>query len=140
MKHLNAVILSLCAGLATFTAQHYLFAAPLHAANFVVPQSADWRQQMIDREPGGQIVERQLQNLTARLDLTVDQAGRIRPLLEQAHERILAVLLTAPASLTRNQFMSERQTIREQTHAKVDRLLTFEQREIARDFERPSNS
>jgi Spy/CpxP family protein refolding chaperone len=138
MKHLNAVLLALCAGIATFSAQHYLFPAPLHAAGFVVPRSADWRQQMIDRDPGGAIVDRELQRMTDRLDLTADQAGKLRPMLERQHERILAVLLTAPASLTRDQFMAERQNIRDQMHHEIDALLTPEQVEMAKELRRPT--
>jgi hypothetical protein len=140
MKHLNAVLLALCAGIATFAAQHYLLPAPLHAAGFVVPRSADWRQQMIDRDPGGAIVDRELQRMTDRLNLTADQAGKLRPMLERQHERILAVLLTAPPSLTRDQFMAERQTIRDQAHHEIDALQTPEQVEIAKTLRRPANS
>jgi hypothetical protein len=140
MKHLNAIFLSLCAGIATFAAQHYLLPAPLHAAGFVVPQSANWRQQMIDRDPGGTIVDRQLQHLTEALDLSAEQSGKIRPLLEQAHERILAVLLTAPQSLSRSQFIAERQAIRDQTRSTIDRLLNPEQLEIANNYRPRPNS
>jgi Spy/CpxP family protein refolding chaperone len=106
----------------------------------VVPKSADWRQQLIDRDPGGAIVDRELQRMTDRLDLTADQAAKLRPMLDRQHERILAVLLTAPASLTRDQFLVERHAIRDQMHREIDALLTPEQVEIAKELRRPTTS
>ena len=130
MKPVSALILSLFAGIGTFAGQHYFFPAQLHAAPFVVPQTADWRQQMIDQDPGGAIVDRRLEHLTDKLDLTVDQAAKFRPLIEKEHRQILSVLLTAPASLTRAQFLERRAVIREQTHRQLDALLSPDQQEL----------
>jgi len=131
MKPANALCLSVLAGITTFAAEHYLFPAQLHAAAFVVPRSSDWRQQMIDQDPGGAIVQTILEKLSTRLDLTEDQAKAARPLLETQHQRILALLLAGPRSLTREQFLEGRQAIRMETHRELDRLLTPEQRQIA---------
>lgn len=131
MKPTNALLFSLLAGVTTFAAEHYLFPAQLHAAAFSVPRGSDWRQQMIDRDPGGAVVDRILDKLTARLSLSDEQAREARPLLEEQHKRILAVLLTAPPSLTRDQFLAERQAIRTDTSRRVGALLTPDQREIA---------
>ena len=138
MKPINALLFSLLAAITTFATEHYLFPARLHAAGFVVPQSANWRQQMIDQDPGGAVVDQLLNTLTARLNLSDEQASKARPLLEEQHRRILAVLLTAPPSLTRDQFLAERQVIRTQTHRRVDALLTPEQLEIARQLPHPA--
>lgn len=131
MKPINALLFSLLAGVTTFAAEHYFFPAQLHAASFSVPRNSDWRQEMIDRDPGGAVVDRILGKLTARLDLTDEQARKARPLLEDQHKRILAVLLTAPPSLTRDQFLRARQAIRTETSRRVNALLTPEQQEIA---------
>ena len=130
MKPMNALLLSLLAGITTFAAEHYLLPAPLHAAAFSVPKSSDWRQQMIDQDPGGAIVDRLLDKLTTKLRLTDDQASKVRPLIEEQHKRILAVLLTAPPSLTRDQFVAARAAIRTETHRRLNALLTPDQREI----------
>ncbi len=131
MKPINAFLFSLLAGITTFAAEHSLFPAELHAAGFSVPRSSDWRQQMIDRDPGGAVVDRILDKLTTRLSLTDEQASKARPLLAERHRRILAVLLTAPPSLTRDQFVAARQAIRTETRQRLDALLTPDQREIA---------
>src|SRR3954463_15622362 len=120
MKAINALILSVVAGVTTFGAQHFVFPAKLHAATFTVPLTPDWRQQLVAHDPGGGIVNHMLAHLTDRLDLSADQAKRMRPLLEQQHERILTLLLTSPPTLTREQFMAERQAIIEQTHRQAD--------------------
>jgi hypothetical protein len=130
MKPINAFLFSLLAGVTTFAAEHYLFPAPLHAAAFSVPKSSDWRQRMIDQDPGGAVVDRLLERLTTRLNLTDVQASRARPLIEEQHKRILAVLLTAPPSLTRDQFVAARQSIRAETRWRLEALLTPDQREI----------
>ena len=131
MKPANALFLSVLAGITTFAVEHYAFPAQLHAAAFVVPKSANWRQQMIDQDPGGAIVDTILDKLSTRLDLSEAQTKMARPLLETQHQRILALLLTGPPSLTREQFVAERKAIRTETHLKLDEILTPEQREVA---------
>lgn len=136
MKPINALLFSLLAGVTTFVAEQYFLPAQLHAAGFAVPKSSDWRQRMIDEDPGGAVVDRLLDKLTAKLNLTDDQATKARPLLEEQHRRILTVLLTAPPSLTRDQFLAARQRIRSETHRRLEAVLTPEQSEIA---ERPTH-
>ena len=98
MKPINAFLFSLLAGITTFAAEHSLFPAELHAAGFsVTAQFVTGRQQMIDRDPGGAVVDRILDKLTTRLSLTDEQASKARPLLEERHRRILAVLLDGAA-------------------------------------------
>jgi hypothetical protein len=138
MKPINALLLSLLAGIGTFTAQHYLFPAELHATSFVVPKSSDWRQQLIDHDPGGAVVDKVLGKLNARFNLSDAQAARVRRLLERQHQRILTLLLTAPPSLTRDQFLAARQAIRSDTRRQVDALLTPDQREIAQHLPHPA--
>jgi len=118
--------------------QSVYFPPQAHAAAFVVPQGPNWRQQMIARDPGGSIVDHVAARLTSKLDLSADQIGRIRPLLEQQHERILALLLTAPQSLTRDQFLAARRGIAERTHRQLDALLTPDQLELMRNLHPPS--
>jgi hypothetical protein len=134
MKAINALILSVVAGVTTFSAQHYFFPAQLHAAAFVVPRTPDWRQQVIAHDPGGEVVDHVMAHLTDALDLSTEQVGKIRPLFERQHEQILKLLLTASPNLTREQFMAERQAIIDQTHRQADALLSADQIEIAKQL------
>jgi hypothetical protein len=131
MKPINALIVAMVGGAATFAAQNAYFPPQAHAATFVVPKGSDWRRQMLDHDPGSGVVERTLSRLTDNLELTADQAAKVRPLLQERHDRVLALLLTAPPSLTRDEFVVERRQITNEMHAQIDALLTNNQRELA---------
>ena len=139
MKAFHALILSIVAGMTTFGVEHFLFPAQLHAAAFVVPRTPDWRQQMIDRDPGGAIVDRMVAHWSDKLNLTAAQTERLRPLLEQQHKRMLSLLLTGPATLTRDDFLRQREAIRDQTLQQLDAMLTPDQREMAKELRRPAS-
>ena len=140
MKTLNALVVAVLGGLATFGVQSVYFPPQAHAAAFVVPQGPDWRQQMIARDPGGSNVDHVTAHLTSKLDLSADQIARVRPLLEQKHERILALLLTAPQSMTRDQFLAARREIAERTHRQLEVLLTPDQLELMRNLHSSSKA
>jgi Spy/CpxP family protein refolding chaperone len=127
VKPINALVLSLFAGTATFAAQHYFFPPRLHAAPFVVPDGPNWRQQMIDRYPGGTKVDHVLARFTDRLDLSPDQAEQVRPILQRHHDRVLALLVAGPSSMTRDQFLTKEHQIWAETRAQLDAVLTPEQ-------------
>jgi Spy/CpxP family protein refolding chaperone len=129
MKPITALMISTLAGVTTFLLQ-----APgrqAHAAAFRVPDGPDWRQDMLGRDPGETGIDRRLAMITSHLDLTTEQAPRVRAILDREHNRIEALLLTAPPSLGRDQFVAERSEIRSQTRQQIDRLLTHEQLELA---------
>jgi hypothetical protein len=140
MKSLTALVLSLVAGITTFSLQNYFFPPQLHAASFAVPRSQDWRQQMIDHDPGGAFVDPALSRLTEQLGLDSNQVAQARPILQKQHARILALLVAGPPTLTREQFMADRQTIRAATHRQLDALLTPDQRELVQELYRPTAS
>jgi hypothetical protein len=134
MKPINAVIIALLGAVATFAVQNAYFPPQAHAAPFAVPNGPDWRQQILDRDPGSAAVDHALAHLEGTLVLTADQVKKARPLLEQRHQRILALLLTAPPTLTRQQFMADARHITAATHAKLDALLTDDQRVLAQEL------
>ena len=134
MKPIAALVVAVLAGVATFQFQSGL-EPQAHAAGFRVPTGPDWREQMIERDPGAAGVDGALGRLTRRLELSAVQASRARQLLEQRHERILTLLLTGPASLTPDQFMAERQKINAEMHNRVDALLTGDQLELANQLD-----
>lgn len=131
MKPISALTLAILAGGLTFAVQHELFPPRLHAAALMVPQGANWRQQMIDDYPGGPKVEHALSRITGRLDLSAVQQAQLRPILQRNHDQILALLLTGPPTMTREQFVVQEQQIWGGTRAKLDALLTPDQRELA---------
>ena len=130
MKTFNVLVLPVLAGLATFMAQSYFAPPQLHAAPFAVPATADWRQQMLASDPGGAIIDRKLAQLSDRLDLTSEQRAKLRPLLTAQHDQILALLVAGPANLTRGEFISQRQAIRDRTHQGLRAMLTPDQQQL----------
>jgi hypothetical protein len=134
MKPMNALIVATAGGLATFAVQNAYFPPQAHAATFVVPNGSDWRRQMLEKDPGAGVVERTLARLTDNLGLTPDQATKVRPLLLQRHERVLALLLTAPPSLTRDEFLARRVQITAQMHEQISAMLTPDQRQLAAEL------
>ncbi|MGN6058899.1 MAG: hypothetical protein ACTHOI_10005 [Sphingomicrobium sp.] len=140
MRPINALALSLIAGTATFAGQHYLFPARLHAAPFVVPDGPNWRQQMIDEYPGGAKVDHILARFSDRLDLSADQASRVRPILLRNHDRVLALLIAGPHFMTRDQFLAEEHQIWTETRAQLERVLTPDQRLLVTELAPPQTS
>jgi Spy/CpxP family protein refolding chaperone len=118
-----------------------LLAALATAAGAQTPGSTagpDWRQQMIARGSSTVSVDQALANLTRNLDLTVDQVAKIRPILQAHHDRILAILTSAPASMTHDEFMTQAHAISAETHDQVNALLTPEQLERVKALGTPA--
>ena len=138
MKPITALIVAIVGGVATFAAQNVYFPPQAQAAAFAVPKGSDWRRQMLDDDPGSGAVDHTLSRLTDHLGLTAGQAAKVRPLLQQRHERVLALLLTAPPSLTRDQFLAQRRQISAEMHRWIDALLTPDQRELVKQLGTPA--
>ena len=128
MRWLSTLALALLPGLVT-------------AADAPVPGRApgpDWRQQMIARGTGTLSVDRALANLTRNLNLTADQVAKIRPILMAHHDRILAILESAPASLSHDEFMAQVHAISAETHNQINALLTPKQLELVKALGTPA--
>jgi hypothetical protein len=97
-----------------------------------------WRQQMIARGTSTLSVDQALANLTRNLDLTADQVTKIRPILVAHHDRILAILKSAPASLTHDEFMAQVHAISAETHDKVNALFTPKQLDLVKALGAPA--
>jgi hypothetical protein len=134
MKPISALVLSVLAGMGTFAAQHSLFPPKLHAAPYIVPKGPSWRQQMLAQDRGEVGVDQMLSRLAGRLDLSPAQTAKFRPILHEEHERILALLLTAPTSLSRDQFVGDERTIADSAHHQLDALLSPEQLELVKEL------
>ncbi len=129
MKPITALMISTLAGVTTFVLEGS--SPQAHAAAFRVPDGPDWRQDMLARDPGETGIDHHLAMIASRLDLTPAQATRVRAILDREHNRIEALLLTAPASLGRDEFVAERNEIRSKTQQQIHVLLTSEQLELA---------
>jgi hypothetical protein len=128
MRWLSTIAVALLPVLATAAAAQ----APRRAIG------PDWRQQMIARGTSTLSVDQALANLTTNLDLTADQVSKIRPILVARHDRILAILESAPASLTHDQFMAQVHAISSSTHDQVNALLTPKQLEQVKALGTPA--
>ena len=128
MRWISTLAVALLAGLATGAGAQ----GPVNATG------TDWRQQMTARDGSTLWVNQALANLTRNLDLTADQVARIRPILQAHHDRILAILTSAPASLTHDEFMTQVHAISAQTHDQVNALLTPKQLELAKALGTPA--
>ena len=113
-------------------------ASPALAQPQAGSSGSDWREQMIARGSSTVSVDQALANLTRNLSLTPDQVARIRPILQQHHDRILDILKTAPASLTHDDFMAQVHQISAETHDRVNALLTPKQLELVKQLGTPA--
>jgi hypothetical protein len=129
MKPITALTISALAGVTTFVIQGP--GRPAHAAAFRVPEGPGWRQAMLAHDPGETGIDRRLAMISSHLDLTADQATGVRAILDREHNRVEALLLTAPQSLGRDKFIAQRNQIRTETRQRIDALLTHEQLELA---------
>lgn len=138
MKTISALLLAIMAGATTFIVQNDIFEARVHAAPFVVPTGSNWREQMLDQYPGGPKVDHIVAQMSDRLDLTTEQAAEARTILQRHHDRILSLLVAAPRSMTRAQFVAEERQEWSRTREQLDAMLTPDQRELVEELPQPS--
>jgi hypothetical protein len=130
MKTMTALIFAGVAGAATYELQNTILAPQAQAAGFQVPVGPDWRQQMIAADRGGEGVDHSVTRYVRTLGLTADQERQIRPLVQQRHDRIRALLMNGPPTLTLDGFMTERQRISADMHDRVDAVLNDQQLQL----------
>jgi len=139
MKPINALVIAMIAGVATFVAQYDLFPTRVHAAPLHVPTGPDWRREMLDRYPGGAKVEHAVARMSDSLDLSTDQAEQARAILQRQHERILGLLVAGPRTMTRADFMLAEHEVWADTCQQLDAMLTPDQRELAHELRAPGD-
>lgn len=86
-----------------------------------VPQSAIHAPRSIDQE---------LDHLTNDLELTPQQQVQVRPLLQQQHDRIQALLDRNPSS-SREALAPQIRVIRDETHRHIEAILSARQKQLA---------
>jgi len=79
-------------------------------------------------------VERQLQRMSERLNLTEEQRAKIRPILQNRNKQLED--LRAKSSLPQGMARAKAREIRRSARQQIDQILTPEQREIERAMRR----
>jgi periplasmic protein CpxP/Spy len=76
-----------------------------------------------------QSIDQKLAQLTKDLELTPEQQQQVRPLLDEHHDRIQALLDKNPKA-SRQELSPQIHAISDETHRKIHALLTDHQREL----------
>ena len=76
-----------------------------------------------------QSIDQKLAQLTKDLELTPEQQKQVRPLLEEHHDKIQALLDKKPTA-SRQQLAPQIHAISAETHRKIHALLTDHQKEL----------
>jgi len=76
-----------------------------------------------------QSIDQELDHLTKDLELTPEQQQQVRPLLDEHHDRIQALLDKNP-NLSRKELAPQIHAISDDTHRKIHALLTDHQKEL----------
>jgi DNA anti-recombination protein RmuC len=81
-----------------------------------------------------QSIDQELAHLTKDLELTVEQQQQVRPLLDEHHDKIQALLDKNPAA-SRQQLGPQIHAISDETHGKIHALLTDHQKELEKTMQ-----
>ena len=76
-----------------------------------------------------QSIDEKLAQLTKKLELTPEQQKQVRPLLQEHHDKIQALLDKNPKA-SRQQLGPQIHTISDETHREIHALLTDHQKEL----------
>jgi Spy/CpxP family protein refolding chaperone len=85
--------------------------------------------QLLQRIHTPQSIDQKLAQLTKDLQLTPEQQKQIRPLLEEHHDKIQALLDKNPKA-SRQELAPQIHAISDETHHKIHALLTDHQKEL----------
>jgi periplasmic protein CpxP/Spy len=80
---------------------------------------------------GPRSIDQELDHLTKDLELTPDQRKQVRPLLDEHHDKIQALLDNNP-KLSRQHLGPQIHAISDETHHKIEALLTEHQKQLAK--------
>jgi DNA anti-recombination protein RmuC len=81
-----------------------------------------------------QSIDQELAHLTKDLELSAEQQRQVRPLLEEHHDKIQAVLDKNPTA-SRQQLGPQIHAISDETHGKIHALLTDHQKELEKTMQ-----
>ena len=83
---------------------------------------------------GPRTIDQELDHLTEDLELTPNQRKQIRPLLQEHHDRIQALLDKNPAH-SRKDLGPQIHAISNETHHQIEALLTEHQKQLAKSMQ-----
>jgi periplasmic protein CpxP/Spy len=86
-----------------------------------------------------QSIDQELSRLRKDLELTPEQQQQVRPLLEEHHDRIQALLDKYPTA-SRQELGPQIHAISDETHRKIDALLTLHQKELEKAMQQREHS
>ena len=86
-----------------------------------------------------QSIDQKLAQLTKDLELTPEQQKQVRPLLEEHHDKIQALLDKKPTA-SRQQLAPQIHAISAETHRKIHALLTDHQKELEKAMRHPEHN
>ena len=86
-----------------------------------------------------QSIDQELARLTKDLELTPEQQKQVRPLLDEHHDKIQALLDKNP-NASRQQLGPQIHAISDETHRKVHALLTDHQKELEKAMQQREHS
>jgi protein CpxP len=84
---------------------------------------------------GPRSIYQELDHLTKDLELTPNQRKQVRPLLEEHHDRIQALLDKNP-NLSRQDLGPQIHAISDETHHQIEALLTEHQKQLAKAMQK----
>jgi Spy/CpxP family protein refolding chaperone len=84
---------------------------------------------------GPRSIDQELDHLTKDLELTADQRKQIRPLLQEHHDKIQALLDNNP-KLSRQDLGPQIHAISDETHHEIEALLPERQKELAKAMQK----
>ncbi len=82
-----------------------------------------------------QSIDQELARLTKDLELTAEQQRQVRPLLQEHHDEIQALLDKNPTA-SRQELGPQIHAISDETHLKIHALLTDHQKELEKAMQR----
>jgi hypothetical protein len=82
-----------------------------------------------------QSIDQEFARLTKDLELTTEQQKQVRPILDEHHDRIQALLDKNPAA-SRQELAPQIHAISDETHRKIHVLLTDHQRELEKAMQK----
>jgi len=112
-------------------------ARPAVAQDDGIPQPSARQQLQHIHTP--QSIDQELTRLTKDLELTPEQQHQVRPLLEEHHDKIQALLDKNPTA-SRQELGPQIHAISDETHRKIHAVLTDHQKELEKAMQQREHS
>jgi periplasmic protein CpxP/Spy len=90
--------------------------------------------EQLQRVHGPQSIDQELARLTKDLELTQEQQKQIKPILQEHHDKIQALLDKNPTA-SRRELGPQIHAISDETHNKIHSLLTDHQKELEKSMQ-----